>query len=267
MITRSFSFLALLYLLGYALFAVLLPRPADDRATDAIVVLTGGAKRIERGLDARARGGQRCWFRRPARRAADPASRYNIRQRRCCSMRIASAGVGRHPLQPRSLPLANGAAPQPAAGPTIRLLPAPLELSRRLGTRSRWSATRREQPLFRQLVTEITNRRGGGGRVASDGAVRSALQPVFYGPPVLRSRLRRFAFGRTAVRCVVCAWVALPAGAPPGLGIRAGSEGSRSDGDGRASTSRCSSVDRVVLLTSPSGDKRELQEFSPVGAP
>jgi uncharacterized SAM-binding protein YcdF (DUF218 family) len=55
-ITRSFSFLALLYLLGYALFAVLLPRPADDRRTDAIVVLTGGAKRIERGLDLLERG-------------------------------------------------------------------------------------------------------------------------------------------------------------------------------------------------------------------
>jgi uncharacterized SAM-binding protein YcdF (DUF218 family) len=29
----------------------MLPRPADDRTTDAIVVLTGGANRIERGLD------------------------------------------------------------------------------------------------------------------------------------------------------------------------------------------------------------------------
>ena len=51
MIARGVSLLALLYVLGYALFAVMLPRPADDKATDAIVVLTGGAKRIERGLD------------------------------------------------------------------------------------------------------------------------------------------------------------------------------------------------------------------------
>jgi uncharacterized SAM-binding protein YcdF (DUF218 family) len=50
-IARGVSLLALLYVLGYALFAVMLPRPADDKATDAIVVLTGGAKRIERGLD------------------------------------------------------------------------------------------------------------------------------------------------------------------------------------------------------------------------
>jgi uncharacterized SAM-binding protein YcdF (DUF218 family) len=55
-ITRTISLFVLLYLLGYALFAVLLPRPADDRRTDAIVVLTGGAKRIERGLDLLARG-------------------------------------------------------------------------------------------------------------------------------------------------------------------------------------------------------------------
>ncbi len=50
MISRAISFAALIYVLGYALFAVLLPRPADERQTDAIVVLTGGAKRIERGL-------------------------------------------------------------------------------------------------------------------------------------------------------------------------------------------------------------------------
>jgi uncharacterized SAM-binding protein YcdF (DUF218 family) len=50
-ISRAVSALVLLYLLGYALFAVMLPRPADDRQTDAIVVLTGGAKRIERGLE------------------------------------------------------------------------------------------------------------------------------------------------------------------------------------------------------------------------
>ena len=51
MIRRIVSALILLYLLGYALFAVLLPSPAGDRKTDAIVVLTGGAGRIERGLD------------------------------------------------------------------------------------------------------------------------------------------------------------------------------------------------------------------------
>ena len=51
MISRILSGFALLYVLGYALFAVMLPRPADDRATDAIVVLTGGANRMERGLD------------------------------------------------------------------------------------------------------------------------------------------------------------------------------------------------------------------------
>lgn len=51
MISRALAFLVLLYVLGYALFVVLLPNAADDRRTDGIVVLTGGAKRIERGLD------------------------------------------------------------------------------------------------------------------------------------------------------------------------------------------------------------------------
>ena len=56
MISRALSTLVLLYVLGYALFAVMLPRPADERQTDAIVVLTGGAKRIERALDLLERG-------------------------------------------------------------------------------------------------------------------------------------------------------------------------------------------------------------------
>lgn len=50
MISRAFSLLLLLYLLGYAVFAVLLPDAGDARRTDAIVVLTGGAGRLERGL-------------------------------------------------------------------------------------------------------------------------------------------------------------------------------------------------------------------------
>ena len=51
MISRTLSFLLLLYVLGYAAFAVLLPKAGDERTTDGIVVLTGGAKRLERGLD------------------------------------------------------------------------------------------------------------------------------------------------------------------------------------------------------------------------
>lgn len=51
MIARAFSVLLLLYVLGYAVFTVLLPQPGDGRRTDGIVVLTGGAKRLERGLN------------------------------------------------------------------------------------------------------------------------------------------------------------------------------------------------------------------------
>jgi len=49
-IGRALSFLLLAYLLGYALFVVLLPRPGGDQRTDGVVVLTGGPGRIERGL-------------------------------------------------------------------------------------------------------------------------------------------------------------------------------------------------------------------------
>lgn len=50
MITRIAAFLTLLWALGFAWFALLLPQPLDQRTTDAIVVLTGGAGRIDRGL-------------------------------------------------------------------------------------------------------------------------------------------------------------------------------------------------------------------------
>ena len=52
MIARALSFLLLLYILGFAFFAVTLgkPAPATTPATDAAVVLTGGAGRIEHGM-------------------------------------------------------------------------------------------------------------------------------------------------------------------------------------------------------------------------
>jgi uncharacterized SAM-binding protein YcdF (DUF218 family) len=56
MIARAISFLILLYAFGYALFVVLLPGEAGDQKTDAIVVLTGGAGRLERGLNLLERG-------------------------------------------------------------------------------------------------------------------------------------------------------------------------------------------------------------------
>jgi uncharacterized SAM-binding protein YcdF (DUF218 family) len=54
-IARLLGLLVLAWALGFALFALTLPRPADDRATDSIVVLTGGAGRLDRGLDLLAR--------------------------------------------------------------------------------------------------------------------------------------------------------------------------------------------------------------------
>ncbi len=51
MILRALSFLLLVYALGFMLFAVTLGRPAGDAPTDAAVVLTGGAGRIEHGVE------------------------------------------------------------------------------------------------------------------------------------------------------------------------------------------------------------------------
>ena len=50
MIRRTLGTVVLLWALGFALFAGTLPRPAGTEKTDAIVVPTGGAGRIGRGL-------------------------------------------------------------------------------------------------------------------------------------------------------------------------------------------------------------------------
>jgi len=51
MIRRILSFVLLAWALGFAWFAILLPQPASLAKTDAVVVLTGGANRIDRGLE------------------------------------------------------------------------------------------------------------------------------------------------------------------------------------------------------------------------
>ncbi len=51
MISRFIAALMLIWMLGFLWFALFLPQPAPDAVkTDAIVVLTGSAGRIERGL-------------------------------------------------------------------------------------------------------------------------------------------------------------------------------------------------------------------------
>jgi uncharacterized SAM-binding protein YcdF (DUF218 family) len=50
MIRRIASLILLGWALGFGLFSVTLPRPAGGELTDAVVVLTGGKGRIERGL-------------------------------------------------------------------------------------------------------------------------------------------------------------------------------------------------------------------------
>jgi uncharacterized SAM-binding protein YcdF (DUF218 family) len=55
-LTRTAAFGLVVYLLGYAAFAIMLPKPAGDERTDAIVVLTGGSGRLERGFDLLERG-------------------------------------------------------------------------------------------------------------------------------------------------------------------------------------------------------------------
>ena len=50
MIVRLFGVMGLAWALGFAVFMLLLPQPLDMFTTDAIVVPTGGAGRIDRGI-------------------------------------------------------------------------------------------------------------------------------------------------------------------------------------------------------------------------
>ena len=50
MIVRLFGIMALAWAFGFALFMLLLPKPLDGFTSDAIVVPTGGAGRIDRGI-------------------------------------------------------------------------------------------------------------------------------------------------------------------------------------------------------------------------
>jgi uncharacterized SAM-binding protein YcdF (DUF218 family) len=55
-IARLLSGVIIVWALGFALFAVTLPVPASNEATDAIVVLTGGPGRVRHGLSLLAAG-------------------------------------------------------------------------------------------------------------------------------------------------------------------------------------------------------------------
>ena len=77
------------FAIGYALFSALLPKPAGDERTDAIVVLTGGSGRLDRGFALMQRGlAQRMLISGVARtvRAEELAAHYHVDPRllACC---------------------------------------------------------------------------------------------------------------------------------------------------------------------------------------
>lgn len=80
MIARLFAMLLIGWAAGFAWFALLLPQPLDGRKTDAIVVLTGGAGRIDRGLALMQEGAARRMFISGVGRSVRPgelAARYS----------------------------------------------------------------------------------------------------------------------------------------------------------------------------------------------
>jgi uncharacterized SAM-binding protein YcdF (DUF218 family) len=89
MIQRIIAVLVLAWAGAFALFATTLPQPAGDRKTDGIVVLTGSAGRIERGISLLREGRAKRLFISGVDRDAGPLSigqTYGISQSvmRCC---------------------------------------------------------------------------------------------------------------------------------------------------------------------------------------
>lgn len=89
MLARLCAILLLAWLLGLMAFAVILPRPAGDQRTDAVVVLTGGAGRVDRGIRVLREGWARQLFVSGVDREVKPhefAAQYKVRSAlmACC---------------------------------------------------------------------------------------------------------------------------------------------------------------------------------------
>ena len=161
MISRAVAFLVLAYVLGYALFVVLLPGPADDSRTGGLVVLTGGAKRLERGLDLLERGRAERMLISGVERTVRPvelAQRYRTDQALfdCC------VDLGRESVDTRSNADETGRWLARHKFKSVRLVTtdwhmprARFELSRKIGDDVELIGDAiRSNPSFRQLFTE-----------------------------------------------------------------------------------------------------------------
>ena len=56
MLRRVASFAVLIWLFGFAWFAIALPQPVDGGKTDGVIVVTGGGGRINRGIEVLQKG-------------------------------------------------------------------------------------------------------------------------------------------------------------------------------------------------------------------
>lgn len=56
MVRRFVAFLVLIWAFGFVWFAIVLPGPAGDEQTDAVVVVTGGEGRVDRALNVVRKG-------------------------------------------------------------------------------------------------------------------------------------------------------------------------------------------------------------------
>ncbi len=89
MTARLAALVLLVWGLGFGWFALMLPQPLDGRTTDAIVVLTGGEGRIDRGLALMQDGAAKRMLISGVDRTVKPhelAERYDVPDRlfNCC---------------------------------------------------------------------------------------------------------------------------------------------------------------------------------------
>ncbi|MBS0255438.1 MAG: YdcF family protein [Proteobacteria bacterium] len=101
MLRRVISVVLLAWVLGFVAFAVALPRPAGTEHTDAVVVLTGGEGRIDRGLEVLRAG----WAGRMLVAGVDPevrASEFAVQYRASAGLMACCVSLGYESVDTRS---------------------------------------------------------------------------------------------------------------------------------------------------------------------
>jgi len=178
MIRRSIAFVLLVWMLGFAWFALLLPQPAAITPTDAVVVLTGGPNRIDRGLEILASGQSQKMLISGVDRDVKPrelAAQYpgSSKYFKCC------IDLGFQSVDTRSNALETASWAKRNKVTSLRLITHDWHMRRAcLPGKSQWAVRRRSSFLPNRAWRAMRTRRRCGQRVSCHKRARRAPKRV-----------------------------------------------------------------------------------------